>query len=121
MERLTCKLCRGDLRHQGDMRFICEYCGAEYLLEGTEGARHFIQLRPAQCSTRKINRVIPTEVAKCFKGSDLIEQVKREMVEKLADAILDSVDYTEELIPELNEVRCTAKVRIIQGKYPDLN
>lgn len=66
IKRMICKSCGGVLTDisfwHGGPRWRCEYCGAEYIVEGAPANPNFIEVVPARCEVLRARVVLFTSV-----------------------------------------------------------
>lgn len=115
MERMVCKSCGGVLKdisagHTG-ARWVCEYCGAEYMRDTDMPGIRIVEVRPSRFEVIKAEQVITMNL---YPEGDIEDIIKEQMVHKLAKRILECADITKEIDPYLNALRYQARIRVVR-------
>lgn len=120
-EKLQCDNCGGILDHEGFDIFVCKYCGMKYKITGWERTEYPVIKFVENPSKYKVvgASLMVAEEAKVHLGEHYDDIVKKELVRKISDYMLDNFDevfdYTSDYdLCQMVRVH-NIKIRILKG------
>lgn len=122
MKRMVCKACGGVLKdisfgYGVGNRWLCEYCGSEYITRGPTEQPYIAEVLPARCEALKAGVTMADELLNYLDPTEAKELIKRRLADKLANELINKMDLIEENDPATMSRRYTASIRIYQSGY----
>lgn len=118
IKRMICKSCGGvltDISTWNVSRWRCEYCGAEYIVEGAPAHSNFVEVVPARYEVLRARVVVDTKAFMDVPPAVLETHVKRLLADDLAREIIDVADIKARYYIS-GEKEVTASVRIVKRR-----
>lgn len=95
IKRMICKACGGvltDISIMNVSRWRCEYCGAEYIIEGVPANPNIVEVVPARYEVLRARVVLDPKAVMEISPAVLEAHVKGLLADELARAIIDVAD-----------------------------
>lgn len=118
LKRMVCKSCGGLLKdvsalHTGG-RWLCEYCGAEYMVKTESAQRNIVEVVPARCDAVRAQVMIDRSLIDKLPKEEVRKIAVMRLASDIAKTIAENVKIKEEDDLYMDAKKYTAQIRIIK-------